>query len=411
MKKIKGKQTLMRRKEKIKQINVLLTFLFFLVVLAVSSNIIYAENSIENVSLKQWDNPKEYTADVDKSGRIFWCGKDTLALVKRLERNKTALVFYKNDLTEAKEDIVDISMSDYQGLSCSGNAQYIYYTHQADDGTNRYFGYYDRKSKKFHKAFSFNKDLPTYKTNNLISPSHNYIAGPKGIEKIFLPGIGYIKVISTDILLEGQSTEKKLSYYDLGVIRVPYDLAWDYSEQQIYLLNRVAQTISIVDMKTLQGKNTLIRKIDKYDFTEVMVTSNSGQLFISAYTLHDPQQFSKKNVYFFDLTNKKEQATLFLENIDYFNSSKNIFVFSKTYGAREIADGIIYDDDASKRYVSISLIDENLRKKELKKINFSTTLNSSHILLPHGQPIINKNGTAVAFVNAREKKIHVIQSK
>ena len=55
-------------------------------------------------------------------------------------------------------------------------------------------------------------------------------------------------------------------------------------------------------------------------------------------------------------------------------------------------------------------MDDNNKKKRLKTIHFGTALHCAYIFGPSGDPIINKNGRAVAFINENEKKIYVIRS-
>src|SRR4030042_209757 len=136
------------------------TFISILIaVLVIYPNYIYAENAEQKISLQQWNNPKEYSADLNKSGHLFWCGENVIGLVKHLSRDKASMTFYKSDLSDVQEDILNINAPDYDGFSCSDDTQYIYYTHLLDGKENREFGYYDNKKKQISRGFIFAQNL------------------------------------------------------------------------------------------------------------------------------------------------------------------------------------------------------------------------------------------------------------
>lgn len=384
-------------------------FLLFLILPIISPDFVYSDNSQNQISLNQWGNPKEYVADSDKFGNMVWCGKDEVLSLYHKALNISAFVFFKRDLTDFKnnnEDTININITDLRVHSCSSDGQYVYFMENNKEKDFKGFRYFDRHSKKIGTVFSYDKNVPKAIANELLSlsPKRNYIIGTAGFNKLTLPGTGEVTVIPFDTFLNKTSSSSSDSNRFSNI-----DIDWDPFERKVYLLDYDAQVLSIVDPKTLQREKIKV-KINKYEVTSIKATGNLNKLFLIANRRYDIQG----NIYLLDLANKKKPITLFLSDVgDIEVSAVGLYVYKKTFGAKQEPNYVYFERDADKRYAVINLIDDNHNEKTIKKTYFGTGPNS---LAVFSEPIISPDASTLAFISydtndRKKKKIHVLKSK
>jgi Tol biopolymer transport system component len=406
--------------------------LLFLVFLAIYPNHVCAESSEQKVTLQQWNNPKEYSVDLDKWGTLFWCGNDELGLLTHKDRNSRTLGFFKNNLeTLTTEDTIRIGENEtIYGFSCSPDGRYVYFikTIEYEEYISKYeknkwvkkrqdLCYYDRNSKSMNTVLSYGAGSGVHDTNTIISPQGKYFIAPAGYSKLTLPGIDNAKVINIDVLL-ADLPDKWPDNIDKGT---KFDLAWDYLDRRIYLLDKDEQTIFLIDPQTLQREKVKV-KIDQYEVSEVKTTGNLNKLVLIANNSFDLKSniylFDlKNNIYLLDLANKKKPIKLFLSDADYFGiSTVGIYVYDKMYGVdRSSPHEVGISLDASKRYLVINLVDDNRNEKNIKKKYWGEDFNDRRASLGH--PLISRDGSRITFIsvdkinNEKKVKLHLLKNK
>jgi hypothetical protein len=125
-----------------------------------------------------------------------------------------------------------------------------------------------------------------------------------------------------------------------------------------------------------------------------------------------PDRDVQKNVYLLDLADKAKPLTLFLSDISSFDVSPNgIAVYSKDYGISGYGEKVVIDRNA---YVSINLIDEHGKEKNIKKIYFYPRPSGVGAGRLWEQPIITKDGITIAFIvkaSADKYKLNILTIK
>lgn len=364
-----------------------------LVVMIFVSGTVFAAQSAQAVATKDWDKTKEYTAQIDKEGLLFWCGNKEVAVLKHKSRDVSTIIFYKSDLTDTREETVNFATYISRQPICSDDGRYVFFAKQIRQDDPKDLVYYDRKSKKLDKIFSYKKTLGIINESRLISPKRKYFVTPSSFTQITLPGIGSLKGISLDAILDKGN----------GSHFVP---AWELSDNKLYLLNIGSQTLSIIDPNTLQKENISV-EIENYSVLGIEATSDPNKLFLVA--THELDQ--SESIYLLDLKNEKKPITLFVKNIESLDvSSTGIGVYAKINVIQHSVDEKIHPYNNTKKYVSVDIINSSHTKKIIKKIN-SGKENSRSVVIDALK--ISPNGNSVAFISRYDSgenmKIHVIQ--
>lgn len=370
----------------------------------ITVNFVYAAGLEQDKIFKQWDNPKEYTANLDKTGHMFWCGSNAIAISKIKAKGMRTLAVYNSELTDLKEDNIRYNYTKIRDQSCSVDGQRLYFTKYNGKDKVIEFYYYDRKDKNIQKVFSYDAHVGISDTNKLISPQHNYILASHNPERLHIPGIGNVKTIPLESIVDYKNKFERAYAFNITI-------DWDPLERAIYVFDKETQLLSVIDPKTLQKEKIRINKINKYDVKEIKASNTYKKLFVIATSDKIPERNIQTNVYILDLNNKKKPMTLFVSDITSFDvSNAGISVYSKTYGVINVGHETAFAMDANKRYAVINLVSADGKIKRLKKLHFGKSLDDwGNVISLWNSLTISRDAKSIAFED--EKKIHMMQIK
>ncbi len=245
--------------------------------------------------------------------------------------------------------------------------------------------YYDIKSGKIQKYFSRSASIPI-----LISPQRSYFIAPPQFNQTSISEIRNVIIIPRNVVVDENLPTKIMT--DI--------IEWDPLERRIYSLNLKTKILSIIDTKTLQKEKVKIRGMGNYEILRIKAVKNPDKLFLVATNFNLPDKEKQTNVYLLDLADKIKSVKLFLSDINSFDiSPMGIAVYSKVYGTTEIAgEGTIYDRNPAKRYVSINLVDERHKEKNIKRLHFDPWPGVTGAGVLKQKPIMTKDGLSLAFI-------------